>query len=232
MEPIRLLIIDDNEPFRRGLRALLRGEADIVVVGEAADGRTAVTQADILQPDVVVMDLKMPLMDGLDATRRILHTSPHVRVLVLTMAADDESVFAALQAGARGYLLKGALKGDVLRAIRGVAAGDAIVGAAVAQRLLQHFATLRPPLGVDAFPELTEREHQVLGLLAHNRSNPEIAERLGLSEKTVRNHVSNICTKLQVADRTQAIFRARDAGLGRPPRGGAARAPAADGPGR
>jgi DNA-binding NarL/FixJ family response regulator len=223
MEPIQLLIIDDNEPFRRGLRALLRGEADIVVVGEAADGRTAVTQADILQPDVVVMDLKMPLMDGLDATRRILHTSPHVRVLVLTMAADDESVFAALQAGARGYLLKGALKGDVLRAIRGVA---------VAQRLLQHFATLRPPLGVDAFPELTEREHQVLGLLAHNRSNPEIAERLGLSEKTVRNHVSNICTKLQVADRTQAIFRARDAGLGRPPRGGAARAPAADGPGR
>jgi DNA-binding NarL/FixJ family response regulator len=215
MEPTRLLIADDYEPFRRGLRAMLRGETDIAVVGEAADGEAALARAEVLQPDVVLMDLKMPGMDGLEATRRILHTSPHIRVLVLTMADDDESVFAALQAGARGYLLKGALKTDVLRAIRGVAAGDAIVGAGVAQRLLHHFATVRPPLGVDAFPELTEREREVLAFLAHNHSNPEIADRLGLSEKTVRNHVSNICTKLQVADRTQAILRARDAGLGR-----------------
>ena len=214
MEPIRLLIIDDNEPFRRGLRAMLRSEADIVVVGEAADGQSAVVQADVLQPDVVAMDLKMPRMDGLDATRRILHTSPHVRVLVLTMAADDESVFAALQAGARGYVLKGALKADVLRAIRGVHNGDAIFGPAVAQRLMQYFATVRRPVADDAFPELTERERQILGLLAQNRSNQEIADRLVLSVKTVRNHISNIFAKLQVADRSEAIVRARQAGLG------------------
>ncbi len=215
MEPIRLLIVDDHEPFRHGLRAMLRGETDIVVVGEAADGDTALARAELLQPDVVLMDLTMPGRNGLEATRSILHTSPHVRVLVLTMADDDESVFAALQAGARGYLLKGALKGDVLRAIRGIAAGDAIFAAAVAQRLMHYFATVRPPIGVDAFPELTGREREVLALLAHNRSNQDVADRLGLNVKTVRNHVSNICTKLEVADRTQAMIRARDAGLGR-----------------
>jgi DNA-binding NarL/FixJ family response regulator len=215
MEPTRILIADDFEPFRRGLRAMLRGEPDITVVGEAADGDATIARAETLQPDVVLMDLKMPGKDGLEATRRILHTSPHVRVLVLTMADDDESVFAALQAGARGYLLKGVLKSDVIRAIRGVAAGDVIFGAAVAQRLTHYFATVRPPLGVDAFPELTEREREVLGFLAHNRSNQEIADQLGLNVKTVRNHISNVCAKLQVADRTQAIMRARDAGLGR-----------------
>lgn len=215
MDPIRLLIADDHEPFRHGLRAMLRGEADIVVVGEAADGNAALARAELLQPDVVLMDLKMPGRDGFAATRHIVHTSPHVRVLVLTMADDDESVFMALQAGARGYLLKGALKHDVLRAIRGVAAGDAIFGSAVAQRLMHYFATVRPPLGVDAFPELTEREREILGFLAHNRSNQDIATQLGLSVKTVRNHISNICAKLQAADRTQAIIRARDAGLGR-----------------
>jgi DNA-binding NarL/FixJ family response regulator len=194
---------------------MLRGEPDITVVGEAADGDATIARAETLQPDVVLMDLKMPGKDGLEATRRILHTSPHVRVLVLTMADDDESVFAALQAGARGYLLKGVLKSDVIRAIRGVAAGDVIFGAAVAQRLTHYFATVRPPLGVDAFPELTEREREVLGFLAHNRSNQEIADQLGLNVKTVRNHISNVCAKLQVADRTQAIMRARDAGLGR-----------------
>jgi DNA-binding NarL/FixJ family response regulator len=215
MEPIRILIADDYEPFRRGLRAMLRNEPDIVVIGEAADGEMALYRAETLQPDVVLMDLKMPGRNGIEATRRILHTSPHVRVLVLTMADDDESVFTALQAGARGYLLKGALKSDVLRAIRGVAAGDAIFGAAVAQRLMQYFATTRPPIGVDAFPELTEREREILGFLAHNRSNQEIADQLGLSVKTIRNHISNICTKLEAADRTQAIIRARDAGFGR-----------------
>jgi len=214
MDPVRLLIADDHAPFRRGLLALLRGEADLEVVGEAADGIAAVAQAEALQPDLVLMDLTMPGVSGLEATRRILHTSPHIRVLVLTMADDTESVFAALQVGARGYLLKGALKADVLRAIRGVASGDAIFGPAVAQRLLHYFATVRPPLGVDAFPELTEREREILGFLAHHRSNQEIADSLVISGKTVRNHVSNICTKLQVADRAQAILRAREAGLG------------------
>ena len=215
MDQIRVLIADDYEPFRRGLRAMLQGEADITVVGEAADGQGALVQAEALQPDVVLMDLKMPGMNGLEATRRIVHTSPHMRMLMLTMADDDESVFAALQAGARGYVLKGALKADVLRAIRGVHNGDAIFGPAVAQRLMQYFATVRRPVADDAFPELTERERQILGLLAQNRSNQEIADRLVLSVKTIRNHLSNICTKLQVADRTQAMMRARDAGLGR-----------------
>ena len=215
MDQIRVLIADDYEPFRRGLRAMLQSETDITVVGEAADGQVALAQAEALQPDVVLMDLKMPGMNGLEATRRILHTSPHIRVLMLTMADDDESVFAALQVGARGYVLKGALKADVLRAIRGVHSGDAIFGAAVAQRLIHYFATVRPPVLGDAFPELTERERQILGLLAQNRSNQAIADRLVLSVKTVRNHISNICTKLQVVDRTQAMLRARDVGLGR-----------------
>ncbi len=215
MDQIRVLIVDDYEPFRRGLRAMLQSEPDIMVAGEAADGQGALAQAEALQPDVVLMDLKMPGMNGLEATRRIVHTSPHIRMLMLTMADDDESVFAALQVGARGYVLKGALKADVLRAIRGVHSGDAIFGGAVAQRLMQYFATARPPVADDAFPELTERERQILGLLAQNRSNQEIADRLVLSVKTVRNHISNICTKLQVADRTQAMMRARDAGIRR-----------------
>ncbi len=215
MEPIRLLIADDHEPFRRGLRALLRGEGDIAILGEAADGPAAVARTEALQPDVVLMDLAMPGLHGLEATRRILRTSPHIRILVLTMADDAESVFAALQAGARGYLVKGALKADVLRAIRAVASGDAIFGPAVARRLLHHFAAARPPDVGDAFPELTEREREILGFLAHGRGNQEIADQLILSVKTVRNHIANICTKLQVADRAQAVLRARDAGLGR-----------------
>jgi len=203
MEPLRLLIADDYEPFRHGLRAMLRGDPDVAVVGEAADGKAAIARAEALQPDVVLMDLKMPGTSGIQATRRILHTSPHVRVLILTMA-DDESVFTALQAGARGYLLKGALKGDVLRAIRGVAAGDVIFGAAVAQRMMQYFAHARHPVGVDAFPELTEREREILGFLAHGRGSQEIADVLGLSIKTVRNYTSNLCAKLQVAGRDEA----------------------------
>ena len=216
MEPIRILIADDNAPFRRGLQSMLRSESDMTVVGEAADGPTAVSRADALQPDVILMDLKMPGMDGLEATRRILNTSPHIRILVLTMADDAESVFTALQVGARGYVLKGALKADIVRAIRSVASGDAIFGPAVAQRLIHHFSTARPTSGTDAFPELTEREREILEFLAYNRSPQEIADALLLSPKTIRNHISNICTKLQVEDRAQAIIRARDAGLGRP----------------
>ncbi len=214
MEQIQLLIADDNEPFRRGLRAMLRSELDILLIGEASDGMAAVAQAESLQPDVVLMDLQMPSMSGLEATRRILSTSPHIRVLVLTMSDDDESVFAALRLGARGYLLKGTLKADMLRAIRAVHNGDAIFGPGVALRLIHYFSTTHPPAAADVFPELTVRERQILDFLAAHRSNQEIADILVLSHKTVRNHISNICTKLQVAGRAEAIIKARDAGLG------------------
>jgi DNA-binding NarL/FixJ family response regulator len=211
---IHVLIADDSEAFRQGLRAMLRTALDVALVGEAASGAEAIGMAASLQPDVVLMDLQMPDGNGLEATRRILHTSPHIRIVVLTMFDDDDSVFAALQAGARGYLLKGALKAEVLRAIRGAHNGEAIFGPAIAQRLMSYFAVARPSLPSLAFPELTEREREILELMAQRLTNQEIAERLVLSSKTVRNHVSNIFTKLQVADRTQAIMRARDAGMG------------------
>jgi len=213
MEQIRILIADDHQPFRRGLRAMLTSETDLAVVGETETGQETVVQAEALQPDLILMDLHMPGVNGLEATRRILHTSPHIRVLVLTMADDDESVFAALQAGARGYLVKGALKADVLRAIHAVYNGDAIFGPAVAQRLIHYFTTARPQLLAETFPELTERERQILTLMVQNHTTQGIADILVLSVKTVRNHISNICTKLEVADRTQAILRAKDVGF-------------------
>jgi DNA-binding NarL/FixJ family response regulator len=183
-------------------------------VGEAGDGEQAISLAAKLQPDVILMDLNMPGMGGIEATRRILRTSPHIAVLVISMFEDDDSVFTALQAGARGYLLKGALKAEILRSIRAVASGEAIFGPSIAKRLIQYFATPRPSAPPDAFPELTDREHEILALIARHDTNPEIAKRLYLSPKTVRNHVSNIFTKLQVSDRAQAIIRAREAGLG------------------
>lgn len=213
MESIRVLIADDHPHFRDGLRALLLSASDLEVVGEAGDGEKAISLANQLQPDVILMDLNMPGTGGIEATRRILRTSPHISVLVVSMFDDDDSVFAALQAGARGYLLKGALKAEILRSIRAVASGEAIFGPAIARRLMQYFATPRPA-PTEAFPELTEREHEILTLIAGHETNPEIATRLHLSPKTVRNHVSNIFTKLQVADRAQAIIRAREAGLG------------------
>jgi DNA-binding NarL/FixJ family response regulator len=217
MDPIRVLIADDHLPFRDGLRALLRSEADIEMAGEAATGGEAITQAATLQPDVILMDLHMPEGNGIEATRAILATSPHISVLVLTMFEDDDSVFAALQAGARGYLLKGALKAEILRAIRGVYQGEAIFGPSIAKRLMSYFATLKPSSSappIQPFPELTEREQEILTLVAQHLTNTEIAERLVLSPKTVRNHVSNIFSKLQVATRAQAILRARQAGWG------------------
>jgi DNA-binding NarL/FixJ family response regulator len=214
-EAIRVLIADDHAPFRTGLRTLLQATPDTAVVGEAATGQEAVSLAATLQPDVVLMDLHMPGVHGIAATRQILHTSPHIAILVVTMFEGDDSVFAALQAGARGYLLKGAPKAELLRAIRGVASGEAIFGPTIAKRLMQFFAGLPPGAAQQqAFPELTEREQEVLALLAQHQTNPEIAQRLGLSPKTVRNHVSNIFSKLQVADRAQAIMRAREGGLG------------------
>ncbi len=209
---IRVLIADDNPRFRQGLRALLQAVPELELAGEASSGTDAVALAVRLQPDVILMDIKMPDMHGIEATRRILETSPHIGILMLTMVEDDDSVFAAMRAGARGYLLKGALKAEILRAIRGVSSGEAIFGPAIARRLMDYFATARAS---PAFPDLTGREQEILALMAEHLANPEIAARLALSPKTVRNIVSSIFNKLQVADRAAAIVRARDAGLGR-----------------
>jgi DNA-binding NarL/FixJ family response regulator len=214
VEKIRVLITDDHPRFREGMQFMLRREPDLELVGEASTGEEAIDKAAALQPDVILMDLRMPGVNGVEATRRIMETSPHIRVLVITMYEDDDTVFAALRAGARGYLLKGADKAEVLRAIRAVASGEAIFGPVVAQRLIQYFATQRPDPTPKVFPELTEREREILALIAQGWSNAEIATRLVVSLKTVRNHVSNIFSKLEVADRTAAILRARRAGLG------------------
>jgi len=214
MDRVSVLIADDHPVFRRGLRTLLASVADLEVVGEAATGAEVVTAAAAAQPDVIVMDLHMPGLNGIEATRRVLQTSPHISVLVLTMLDDDASVFAAMRAGARGYLLKDADQDEIIRAIRAVGSGEAIFGPAIAMRVIEYFAASRPSLPPQAFPELTARERELLELIAQGHSNLVIAERLGLRHKTVRNHVSNIFSKLQVADRAQAIVRAREAGLG------------------
>ena len=214
MDSIRILIADDHPLYRDGLHGLLDSVSDTEVVGEAIDGKEAIALADTLQPDVILMDLKMPGLNGLEAMREILNTSPHVRILVVSMLEDDDSVFAAMRAGARGYLPKGANQAEMLAAIRAVANGEAIFGPSIAQRLISFFSNIRPALPSQIFPELTERELEVLVLLAQGRTNEEIARHLTLSLKTVRNHVSNIFSKLQVADRAQAVIRAREAGLG------------------
>jgi DNA-binding NarL/FixJ family response regulator len=213
-EPIRVLLADDHPLYRRGLQQLLDSGPSTSVVGEVDNGADAVDRAVALQPDVIVMDLNMPVLDGVEATRRVIAASPHIGVLVLTMHEDDDSVFAAMRAGARGYLLKGADADEITRAVSAVAGGEAIFGASVARRVLEWFAAPRAVSIAGVFPELTEREHEVLDLIAAGRSNPDIATMLFLSPKTVRNHVSNIFTKLQVADRAEAIVRAREAGLG------------------
>ena len=215
MERIRILIVEDSIPFREGLVSLLRSIDDFEMVGEAGTGEETLRLANKLQPDVILMDIQMPGMNGIEATRRIIYASPHISILMLTMYEDDESVFAALRAGARGYLLKGALKPEIARAVRGVASGEAIFGPSIARRLMQYFAASRSADLSQAFPELTEREFEILNLMTQHLTNVEIAERLSLAHKTVRNHVSNIFAKLQVADRAQAIIRGREAGLGK-----------------
>ena len=210
----RVLIVDDHPIFRDGLAGAVEAAAGLAVVGACADGPEAVRQAGALQPDVVVMDLNLPTMGGIDATRRIVDASPHIAVLVLTMVDEDDSLFSALRAGARGYLLKGATPEDIVRAIRSVASGEAVFGPGIAERMLDYFAVGRPRPQATPLPELTDREREILTLVAGGARNADIARSLVISPKTVRNHISNIFTKLQVADRADAIERARSAGLG------------------
>ncbi|MBI3761845.1 MAG: response regulator transcription factor [Chloroflexi bacterium] len=214
MDNIRILIADDHPLFRDGLKALLASAPDTELIGEAANGDEAVTLADRLQPDVILMDIQMPGVNGIEATRCIVQGSPHISVLIVTMFEDDPSVFAAMRAGARGYVIKGASHAEMLRAIRAVAGGEAIFSPAVAVRLMDFFANMRPAMPPQVFPELSDRELEILGLIAQGHKNAESAERLVLSAKTVRNHVSNILSKLHVAGRAEAIIRAREAGLG------------------
>jgi len=213
LDRLNVFICDDHTDFRASLAALLVGGGLIDIVGEAADGAAAVKAVRLLQPDVVLMDLTMPGMGGIEATERIVKDSPHIGVVVLTMVEDDDPVFAAMRAGARGYLLKGARRDEIVRTIQAVAQGEAVFGAAIAGRLMRFFEPPQPPRNAEAFPELTTREVQVLALMAKHLHNPEIARQLSITEKTVRNNVSAILTKLCLADRAQAIIAAHNAGL-------------------
>lgn len=214
MDTIRVLIADDHQLFRDGLKALLLSAPDTEVVGEAATGKEVTKLAAESQPHVILMDLQMPDMDGIEATRQIVQTSPQINVLMVTMFEDDQSVFAAMRAGARGYVLKGAKHDEMLRAIRAVSSGEAIFSPSIAARMMDFFAASRSVIPEEAFSDLTDREREILSLIARGESNADIAGALTISVKTVRNHVSNIFNKLQVADRAQAVIRAREAGLG------------------
>ena len=215
MEPLRVLIADDHPLFRDGMRSLLSTQPDIEVAGEATTGEEAIRLADELEPDVVLMDIKMPGTGGIEATRRILDDNPRIRVLVVTMFEDDATIFTAMRAGARGYVLKDDDKDDVLGAIRTVGRGGAVFGPGVAARLAGFLTADRPAVPRESFPSLTDREREMLHLMTQGASNAEISRLLSLSPKTVANYVSNILHKLQVADRAQAVIRAREAGLGR-----------------
>lgn len=217
MKSIRLMIADDHQLFREGVKALLNTAEDIEIAGEASDGLSAVELCRSGQPDIVLMDIHMPGLNGIQATQQILASHPQTGIIMLTMLEDDASVFSAMRAGARGYLLKGASPQEMLSVIRAVAEGQALFGPAIAARLMNYFQELgRAPAAKQAqtpFPELTERERDVLVLIAQGENNQEIAQKLVISPKTVRNHITNIFSKLQVANRAQAIVLARQAGL-------------------
>jgi DNA-binding NarL/FixJ family response regulator len=210
---IRVMIADDHPIFRFGLRTLLKADHMMEVVGEASNGEDAIREASLVSPDVILMDLNMPGINGIEATRRILTEQPQVHILVLTMFEDDDSVFAAMRAGARGYLLKGAEGSETLQAIRVVSRGEAIFSPAIAGRMMQYFGAPRFPNMQEPFPELTDREREVLSLIAQGYTNQAIAERLVISPRTLRNHISSIFSKLQVTSRLEAILRAKDAGM-------------------
>lgn len=218
MERISVFIADDHALFREGLRALFSTIEDIELIGEASSGPDCIAMVGKLQPDVVLMDISMPGMDGVEATRQLLLKHPSLGIVMVTMLEDDASVFSAMRAGARGYVLKGGSHNDLMQAIRAVANGQALFGPGIAKRVMNFFqyvgTDLRSGVPKYTFPELTPRELEVLELIASGTNNPGIAKKLVISEKTVRNHITNIFSKLQVVDRATAIIRARDAGLG------------------
>ncbi|WP_332262489.1 response regulator transcription factor [Paenibacillus sp. GSMTC-2017] len=214
-ETLRILLADDHPMFCEGLVAIFHSVEGLEVVGLATNGTQAVHLAENLQPDVILMDVNMPGLNGIEATQEIIRTSPHIGILILTMFDDDTSVFTAMRSGARGYLLKGAHKEEIVRAIQVVGCGEAIFSATIARKLMFYFdSMMNKAAGNVLFPQLTGREKEVLEWIARDLSNTEISRQLGLSLKTVRNHVSNILNKLQVADRTKAIILAKEAGMG------------------
>ena len=216
MNEIRVLIVDDHKLFRDGLSAILMKVPDIDVVGEAGTGQEAIAQAKLLTPDVVLMDINMPDMNGIEATQKVLSIKSDTGIIMLTMLEDDDSLFAAMCAGARGYILKGADKAEVINAIRAIARGEALFGPAIASRLSSFFQNINKvdDRKVIPFSDLTDREREVLDMIASGENNQEIASKLHISPKTVSNHISSIFNKLQVSDRAQAIVKARQAGLG------------------
>ncbi|QIZ06269.1 response regulator transcription factor [Priestia megaterium] len=212
---MRILIVEDHPMFRDGLQKMLETAEEFEVVGEASSGEEAVELAERLKPNIILMDINLPKMSGIEATKRIVPTNPDIGILVLTMYDDDSSVFAAMRAGARGYLLKEANRNEIVRAIQAVSEGEAIFSPAIARRMMFYFEAKMKVTQVDVFPQLTEREREVLDHIAKGKNNAEIANKLGLNQKTVRNHVSNILSKLQASDRAHAIIMAREAGLGK-----------------
>ncbi len=214
MNALTVLIADDHPVFRDGIRSLLEAMPETEIAGEATTGEEAVSLATRLKPDVILMDVQMPGLNGIDATRQIVAANPEIRVLMVTMFEDDASVFAAMRAGARGYVLKDATREEIRRAIQAAGNDEAIFSSAIAARLIAYFS--RPPSAVPPhlFPELTQREKEILDRVALGENNRTIAHQFDLSPKTVSNYVSNILNKLQVADRAEAIARARNAGLG------------------